>query len=676
VVHRFADEEPAGAGPITTQQPAVTIRDDTRYVLRAPPRMTLIAPKKLEDRSGDRLLTRTPFLPMRFLRAPALIVLPRVRVGPEWHEPPPRVVPTVRVPQHTTARVEIPIPANPDLQPVVISAAALAAGLVRLDRVDTPPIEIPSGAELRFAIGVMEPDWGYDAVRFSALACREEDCDTVFEGVFDPTDGNARWQEHRVSLAALDGERRRFRFLVKRLDHQAPFSLPVWGNPTLYAPSPRSPGVRNVILLSVDTLRADHLGSYGYRHDTAPFIEERFARGGTIFENLVAAATITTPSHASMFTALSPVTHGTVHGMKRLPANIPTLAERLREAGIDTGAITENGWMGVSHGFGRGFDTFLENKSPDIMEPLGQVDATFEEARQWLEKHRDHRFFLFLHTFQVHAPYAPPPRYAQLFSDHEAGPIDEDSPSHLRQMADYDREIRYVDDELRRLFETIDALRLGDDTVFILTSDHGEAFLEHDVLQHGSRLDEEVVRVPLMFWGSGITAGRRVTTPVGHVDVMPTILELAGIDAPDPIEGSSLVGLLDDEKVQQRFANRPLYSEARGAQELGRENRLRHFQPPGFLVRVGDRKLERYRTREGGFRYEYYDLSADPLERNDLYPERPEEARDLLELLESYEERGRELRRRIDAGESNRTEDPVLLDPREEEKLRALGYLE
>jgi len=675
-VYRFVDAERAGQGLLTAHKPVVTVQDETRYVLRAPPRETLFWPEVLEDRSGNRVVTRRQAVPQAWRDAPALLVMLRVIVGASWHEPPPKVFPTPRGPRENSLLLEFPIPANPERRRLSVTAQAYGIGLVDLTRLETRAVEVPDAAELEFGIGLLEPRWGYDPVEFSVLACDGGHCEELFRESFDPSGGEgAGWRDLRVSLAALAGQTRRFRFEARRLAEEAPFSFPVWSNPTIYARVPRGAEELNVILLSIDTLRADHLGSYGYRHDTAPFIEQRFAGGGTLFEQPVAAATLTTPSHASIFTALSPALHGTTDGMKLLPRNIPTLAEHVRRARIDTVAFTENGWLSVSNGFGRGFDAFAENKSPNIMEPEGQVDVTFARARRWLERHRGKRFFLFLHTFQVHTPYAAPERYADLFTEHASGRIDETAPSELRWMAEYDREIRYTDDELRRLFETIDALKLGEDTIFILTSDHGEAFLEHGVLEHGSRLDEEAVRVPLMFWGKDIAAGRRIEVPVAHVDLMPTILELLGIRVPASIEGLSLLGLLRGGGGAGAFARRPLFSESSGKLALGPERRMQPFFPPAFLVRVGSRKLVRYRTADGGFRFEYYDVAADPLERSNLYAPRAEELRGLRGLIDLYEERGRETRARLDLGAQTQPQ-RVLLDPAQEAKLRALGYLE
>jgi arylsulfatase A-like enzyme len=674
-VHRLVDASLGLEGPITLDHPTVTLRDETRHVLRAPPRTTLLWPTELEDRSGERVLNHPQPLPPEFRDARSLLVMPRVKMGWEWLELPPQVHRTSRASGQPSVLLEIPIPVDLELEKPVVMALAYAIDLVDLTRLTTPPIEVPEAAELEFGIGLVEPALGRDPVEFAVLACDGDRCQTLFEETVDPAAGAAAsWRNRRVSLAALAGQTRAFRFEARRLFEQAPFSFPVWANPTIYAPVARGDRHVNVILLSVDTLRADHLGSYGYRHDTAPFIDERFARGGTVFEAPVAAATITTPSHASMFTSLSPVAHGTIDGMKRLPGNVPTLAEHVRQAGLDTAAITENGWLGIVHGFGRGFDSFAENKSANVMVPEGQVDVTFAQARSWLQRNRNKHFFLFLHTFQVHTPYAPPERYAGLFSEHETGRIDESSASHLRWMARYDREIRYTDDELRGLFQTIDGLGLGDDTVFILTSDHGEAFLEHGVLEHGSRLDDEVVRVPLMFWGKGVPAGRRIGVPVAHVDLMPTILDLLGIPCPPDLEGLSLAGLLRGNADERAFAKRPLYSESRGSVAFGPDRELLPFLAPAYLVRVGDRKLARYRTQDGGFRYEYYDVAADPREEFDLYPSRAEEARDLRGLLEGYAQRGRASGTRIDR-EAPADTPPLILDPEQEKKLRALGYL-
>jgi arylsulfatase A-like enzyme len=310
------------------------------------------------------------------------------------------------------------------------------------------------------------------------------------------------------------------------------------------------------------------------------------------------------------------------------------------------------------------------------MNPVGQIDRTFGQAVAWLERNRDKRFFLFLHTFQVHYPYAPPPRYAELF----AGPPGAaERPSHERYRDDYDREIRYTDDELRRLVHGLAELGLAARTILIVTSDHGEAFLEHGLLEHGGRLHDEVVRVPLMLAGPGVPRGRRIESPVAHVDLLPTILDLLAIPVPDWVEGRSLAGILAGHEPETTLAGRVLFSETRSKIALGAGRDVVPFAAPAFMVRRGSRKLLRYPDDAGGFRYELYDLSVDRGEQRDLYASEGETAADLRRFLDAYEDDGRAHRDRIDASSGEKAAvlpETVHLDPAQEEKLRALGYLE
>ena len=180
-----------------------------------------------------------------------------------------------------------------------------------------------------------------------------------------------------------------------------------------------------------------------------------------------------------MFTSLQPITHQTTEGMKDLPHDVATLAEQVRHAGVDTGAITEDAWVSVNFGFGRGFDVFRETKDSSEMGSTGQVDVTFASARKWLHRNRDKHFFLFLHTYQVHSPYTPPARYA-VCSPSTTG---SGSTSARRRIC-----ARWPTTTARSATPTtsfadssraVEALGLAENTVFIVTSDHGEAFLEH-----------------------------------------------------------------------------------------------------------------------------------------------------------------------------------------------------
>jgi arylsulfatase A-like enzyme len=364
--------------------------------------------------------------------------------------------------------------------------------------------------------------------------------------------------------------------------------------------------------------------------------------------------------------------------MEVLPRSIVTMPESIRALGIETGAFTENAWLGVRHGFGRGFNSYAERKSATVMATEGELEETFARAMEWLEWNREKRFFLFLHTYQVHDPYAPPAEYQGLYAEHDGITIGEDSPQHLRELADYDREIRFTDDELRSLFAGLEGLGLGGNTLFILTSDHGEEFLEHGLLRHGANMYEESVRVPLMLWGPGIPAGKRIASPVGLIDLMPTVLEIMAAPVPEPIEGVSLVGLIHGSGGEEEYAERSLFSESVAPLAWGENMKWVPFRPPAYSVRVGSRKLARYRTKDG-YRFEFYDLASDPLEQRDLYPAEPAAAADLVALIGDYERRSSEMRSEIDAAagiDGASAPGKTFLDPEQEQKLKALGYIQ
>jgi arylsulfatase A-like enzyme len=658
----------------TLNLPSVSIADEVRFVLRAPPDGAMLWQQ--EARVGvDGMLRIERPLPPPFDRASKILGTVHLATADESVALPRRVMKTRHRPGGNALALALEVP--PELvgsETLSVTVSGVGIGVTSFSRYETRPVHIPDGARLDFGIGVVEPEIGHDPVEFELSACAGNDCERLFSETLDPSDPEQRgWHDRRLSLTALAGQTRRFAFGARRLRASAEFSIPVWANPTLYAPSPRGADQVNVILLSIDTLRADHLTSYGYHHDTAPFIEERFGRGGTLFEECTASTPVTAPSHMTLFTSLQPMTHGVTDGLKVLSKAVRTLPELIRARRIDTAAFTENGWVSVHQGFSRGFNSFSENKSAEIMVPEGEVDATFAQAKRWLESNHDKRFFLFLHTYQVHAPYAPPERYADLFAEHDGRSIDEHSPTHVQYRANYDREIRYVDDELRSLFATLETLGLDRTTVFVLTSDHGEEFLEHGLLYHGGNLYEESVRVPLMFTGPGIAAGRRIATHVGHKHLMPTILELFGIAPPEDREQRGLLGpMLGHE--QEALASEPVFSEAWVTFQPGLGRRGRRFDPPSFSVRLGSRKLTRHR-QGSGHRYEFYDLARDPLEQHDLFPSRGSEAQDLVALIERYPEEREQERRALLREEAEASPAPQL-DAEREEKLKALGYIE
>jgi arylsulfatase A-like enzyme len=536
----------------------------------------------------------------------------------------------------------------------------------------TAPVIVPPDSYLDFSIGIEEAAWGEGPVEFQVRSCTRDECETLFQEIVDPSVSDERgWQARRLDLARLADRELFFSFESRLLSSRDDaFSFPVWANPTVYAPVESPDGGVNIILISLDTLAAEHLPTYGYEFQTAPFVDGVLARGGIVFDRAVAAATTTPQSHMSMFTSVQPCRHGITTGMERVRAGLLTLAEVLRAAGYETGAVTENGWLGYRHGFGRGFNFYAENKSANLMMPEGQIDATLATARRWVMRNGDKRFFLFLHTFQVHEPYIPPNKYSDLFRQRDGTEVGEASPRPLREIVAYDQEIRFTDDRLQGFFGFLRERRLLDDTVIIVTADHGEEFFEHGEQGHGRNLFDEVTRVPLIVWGPGrVPEGERSAETVGHIDLMPTILALAGVSSPAQVSGRDI---LAPASVERSAASEFRFTESRVEVAIREGYKLVDVDPPSFMVQRGHRKMVRYRESDG-YTYEAYDLDEDPSESHNRLPADAVAFEPMKRLLDGYEAAcARAVQQKNGGGVSRRIE----LDPEREKKLRALGYLD
>jgi arylsulfatase A-like enzyme len=326
--------------------------------------------------------------------------------------------------------------------------------------------------------------------------------------------------------------------------------MPVWGDPTVFEDAPGAAERPNVILISLDTLRADRLGAYGARRPTSPHLD-RLAAEGTLFETAITAAPWTLPSHLTMLTGAYPCVHQLVTRaiVRQPPPGLPSLAQRLRAAGWVSAAFTEDGYLlpGV---FQPGFDVFsFAGASPD------GIARRVHEASQWLERIGDVPFFLFLHTYQVHFPYQAPAPYAGMFRA-------ADAPGGADGLEDYDAALRYADATLASLRATLERLGVAERTITIVTSDHGEAFGEHGITRHGTSLYEEVLRVPLIWHGPGrIAAGRRVGGVVSLADVAPTVLDLLALPRPPLVQGESLAPLVRPDRMPDPGPERVVFSE-------------------------------------------------------------------------------------------------------------------
>lgn len=665
-----------GSRSATFLYPRAQIQDDTRFVLAAPANELIMLRPQLEipPTGVIRETLRTADV---FAGSSRLMLLPRVRFESAWtnlpvqianvdhHQDGPHVTVDLRMPETMVGRT---------VQMVIMGVAIDWGPQISLR---TAPVHIPKHSRLELATGLLEPSWKQGPTLFVVEACENQACKPLYEVDMDPArEADRNWREASVPLDAYAGKTVSllFRTTLSPISPET-FSLPVWANPTIRVPRKADRSAPNVILLSVDTLSARHLPSYGYFRETAPILATEFERGGTVFDNCVAAATSTPQSHMAMFTGLQPLEHGITAGTEMLDPAILTVTEHVRAAGATTGAVTEDGWLGADTGFGRGFDEYKENKSADIMEPEGQVDKTFAAAKAWMKRHADERFFLFLHTFQVHDPYAPPERHTSLFpTDEQGNAIGPDAPSHVRDARAYDQEIRYVDEEIGSLLAAMGELDLADNTIFIVVSDHGEAFLEHGFLRHSTFLFEEVTHVPLLMRGPGIPRGLRVTAAVGHVDLANTIASFFGVEPPRGSRGADLRRTFRDgsSTVDGAF----YFTESWGSVANGPDGELIEFFAPALSARQGQRKVARYQNKEGAWRSECYDLAKDPGERTDLCATGAEPA-DLGATLDAYRDTAARHRAQLLPSDEAQTAEPskVPLDPEQEEKLRALGYI-
>lgn len=540
---------------------------------------------------------------------------------------------------------------------------------------------VPAGARLAFAYGVEAAGWEPRAspVRFHVLADGEPA--PLFYARLDPALNREqrRWYMDSVDLARWAG-RPLTLVLQTSLDpasDRRAFSDARWGDPMVLARVPQSARRPwNVLLISLDTLRAKSLAAYGRERPTSPFLDA-FAREGTLFEHAIAPASNTPPSHMSIFTGLYPSAHG-VTGLTNdaMSDAHTTLAETLRREGYVTGAVTEDGALQAQLGFERGFDTYHENKSADLATPLGQIQSTFRHATEWLAAHRHEPFFLFVHTYQVHDPYNPPPEYRGTFGDPGAsGPT--------ADVDRYEEGVRYADAEVAELWAKITTLGLADRTLVIVTSDHGEEFAEHGALKHGANLYDESLAVPLVMHAPGLVpAGLRVPQQVGLIDVTPTVLALLGLAPIPAAQGVSLTPLFGpDQGAQAALAKtldeRTLFAEAWAPFRVLKDGSFDpQFHAPNFAQRSRGLKLIwTPAAPPAAGRLEAYDLATDPAERNDLAAADAERFRAGREALQAYATAAPADGTAAAQAGAPATAPPAAPDPATHEKLRALGYI-
>src|ERR1700719_1013303 len=393
----------------------------------------------------------------------------------------------------------------------------------------------------------------------------------------------------------------------------------------------------NVVVITIDTLRADHLGCYGYKQIRTPNIDA-LAADSVRFERAYTPVPVTLPAHTAIFTGTYPTLNG-MHdfsGNKLNPAQ-PTLASVLKQRGYTTGAVIGSAVLDSRFGLNEGFDFYydhfdfnrLQESNLEEMERPGNVVA--DVALDWLGKNRKNKFFLWMHLYDPHYPYRPPPPYSEQYKDRL-----------------YDGEIAFADVQVGRLISFLKANNIYRNTLIVLTGDHGESLGEHGEKTHGFFIYNATLHVPVIIHLPGETAAKTVSDLVTLTDLMPTVLKELKIEVPAQVQGRSLLPL----PVANKEVPNSVYAET-------------------FLPRLHFNWSELRSVETGKYQFiqapkpELYDLVADPGETRNLYADKKAV--------------GDELQARLRALVSQYSADQELaektgLDPALMERLKSLGY--
>jgi arylsulfatase A-like enzyme len=369
----------------------------------------------------------------------------------------------------------------------------------------------------------------------------------------------------------------------------------------------------NVLLITVDSVRADHLHCYGYARKTSPQIDQ-LAAEGALFEAAISASPWSLPTHVSMFTSLIASIHGCQDGRHRLPQSHTTLAEVLKSAGFATAGFVSNPYLDRVFGLSQGFDDYVDCGSAAYAEGASENDemtspATVAAVQSWLQKNTRRPFFMFVNFWDAHFDYTPPAPFDAKFDPDYAGNLTgagfmsdprinpdmaEEDLEHV--IALYDGEIAWVDLHVGAVLDAFKAAGLLDSTIVILTSSHGTAFFEHKLKGHRHSLYDETIHVPLIVrWPNRVPAGRRYPEQARSIDIFPTITDLLRMP-PLGVMGRSLAPLFVGRSIDVR----------------GKETAVSEVKLPGDTLaayRQRDRKTIFSTERNGG---SVFDLTADP----------------------------------------------------------------
>jgi arylsulfatase A-like enzyme len=423
----------------------------------------------------------------------------------------------------------------------------------------------------------------------------------------------------------------------------------------------------NVLLITLDTLRADHLGCYGYSKNTSPALDA-LASTSIVFDHAIAQSAITPVSHASIMTGLNPYNHGlrSLHGgvSYQLPDSRLTLAEIMEVNGYATGGfvsafpVTEH--YGLHQGFGTWDEEFQKKDELKTLSETGIVntgtaqrtcDITTEKAIAWLRHHAEKPFFAWIHYFDVHDPILlPPDEYLKRFY-----PQSRDKPDVLRSV--YDAEIAFMDDQIKLILAEMENLNIRENTILAVISDHGEGLGDHDWWGH-SILYQEQIRLVFLLSIPGRKESTRVSNLVRSIDLVPTLIELLNLNIPEEnqVDGKNLLEVIDESSAQPRFA----YSESINDLTAYYDSQMQNESL--YAISDGRWKLILHREKSKDKGVELFDLQADPHELTDVSEKHPEirvQLRNKLDEIPAI------------------VQDPPrpAMDEKTKERLKSLGYI-
>jgi arylsulfatase A-like enzyme len=581
-------------------------------------------------------------------------------------------------------------------------------------------IKMPQSGILQFGYGLMAEEWKSDkaGVLFKIILEEAGNKHNLFSKylALSSIETGKEIFEEKIDLSKFAGKKTAISFIteeassdnnnqIENVDGYSPLSF--WFNPFLY--KKRDPGDKgsgnkpNIILISIDTLRADHLSCYGYERETTPSTDT-LSQDSVLFTHAYSPSPSTLPSHMSMLTSLYPTNHGLVTmplggpqgDVLRLDPAIMTLSDLMRTKDYVTAAFTGGAQISSQFGFSKGFDFYQENKGSILKDTAENLT---EKVSEWLLTNQDKKFFLFLHTYQVHAPYIPPSPYNDIFLNNNAkwrkadlieilssrqGKYSRLTPDERENLvALYDGEIKYTDELfIRPLISQLKKLGLYDQSMIILTADHGEEFYEHKGWEHGHSLYNENIHVPLIIkFPHSKHRGKKVESTARLIDILPTILEEVGIKKKNlNFDGRDLSELIDGKEKSSRLSvGFNFYAEYADPTDMTlRFSLLKLTIINNHFKLIINEDYPKNSSQPVFWTYspppfqlskrELYDIKTDFQETKNTAEANPDTVRLLMDSVDLHRQAADQISRQTFRGRQG-------LDKKMEERLRALGYI-